>query len=235
MGNKVIVCGGNGAGKSTLGKRLAEVLGWTFRDIEDYYFPVKTTDNKYATGRTGEEVAILLAEDMKQHDNLVLASVRGNHSEEIVSMFTCAIVIEVPKSVRMERIRNRSYGQFGNRILPGGDLHEQQERFFSMVENRSEDYPTKWLEGLKIPVITVDGTRVIEENVERVVDKIHVLNDYMNRKYPMEITEDKDEGGFVVHFPDLPGCITFGETRDIAVANAEEAKRVWIEAMLEDK
>ncbi len=39
MGNKVIICGGNGAGKSTLGKRLAEVLGWTFRDIEDYYFP----------------------------------------------------------------------------------------------------------------------------------------------------------------------------------------------------
>lgn len=173
MGNKVIVCGGNGAGKSTLGKRLAEVLGWTFRDIEDYYFPEKTTDNKYATGRTGEEVADLLAEDMKHHENLILASVRGNHSDEIVSMFTCAVVIEVPKSVRMERIRNRSYGQFGDRILPGGDLHEQQERFFAMVDKRPEDYPTKWLDGLEIPVITVDGTKAIEENVELIRRRFH--------------------------------------------------------------
>ena len=171
MGNKIIVCGGNGAGKSTIGKQLAQELGWTFRDIEDYYFPVKTTDNKYATGRTGEEVAVLLAEDMKRRENLILASVRGNHSDEIVSMFTCVVVVEVPKEVRMERIRNRSYGQFGDRILPGGDLHEQQERFFSMVENRPEDYPTKWLEGLEIPVITVDGTKKVESNVMKIIEK----------------------------------------------------------------
>ncbi|MBQ8799256.1 MAG: AAA family ATPase [Lachnospiraceae bacterium] len=172
MGNKVIICGGNGAGKSTLGKRLAKELGWTFRDIEDYYFPEKDSENKYATGRTGEEVAELLVEDMKRHENLILASVRGNHSDEIVSMFTCAVVIEVPKEIRMERIRNRSYGQFGDRILPGGDLHEQQERFFSMVENRPEDYPTKWLEEVDIPVIYVDGTKTVEENVNRVAEKI---------------------------------------------------------------
>ena len=30
--------------------------------------------------------------------------------------------------------------------------------------------------------------------------------------YRMEIVEDKDEGGFVVSYPDLPGCITCGET-----------------------
>ena len=34
------------------------------------------------------------------------------------------------------------------------------------------------------------------------------LNDYMAMPYRMEIVEDKDEGGFVVSYPDLPGCIT---------------------------
>ena len=34
------------------------------------------------------------------------------------------------------------------------------------------------------------------------------LNDYMAMSYRMEIIEDKDEGGFVVSYPDLPGCIT---------------------------
>ena len=60
------------------------------------------------------------------------------------------------------------------------------------------------------------------------------LNDYMAMSYRMEIVEDKDEGGFVVSYPDLPGCITCGETVENAVANALDAKRVWIEAALED-
>ena len=38
------------------------------------------------------------------------------------------------------------------------------------------------------------------------------LNDYMAMSYRMEIVEDKDEGGFVVSYPDFPGCITCGET-----------------------
>ena len=60
------------------------------------------------------------------------------------------------------------------------------------------------------------------------------LNDYMAMSYRMEIVEDKDEGGFVVSYPDLPGCITCGETVEKAVANALDAKREWIEAALEE-
>lgn len=58
------------------------------------------------------------------------------------------------------------------------------------------------------------------------------LNDYMTMSYRMEIVEDKDEGGFVVSYPDLPGCITCGETIEKSVANASDAKREWIEASL---
>ena len=55
------------------------------------------------------------------------------------------------------------------------------------------------------------------------------LNDYLAMSYRMEIVEDKDEGGFVVSFPELPGCITCGETIESAVANAEDAKKAWFE------
>lgn len=60
------------------------------------------------------------------------------------------------------------------------------------------------------------------------------LNDYMELSYRMEIMEDKDEGGFVLSYPELPGCITCGETLEIAIANAQDAKKVWIEAALEE-
>ena len=54
------------------------------------------------------------------------------------------------------------------------------------------------------------------------------LNDYMAMSYRMEIVEDKDEGGFVVSYPDLPGCITCGETVESAVANALDLSLIHI-------
>ena len=60
------------------------------------------------------------------------------------------------------------------------------------------------------------------------------LNDYLQLPYRMEIVEDRDEGGFVASYPELPGCITCGETVESAVANAQDAKRAWLEAALAD-
>ncbi len=59
------------------------------------------------------------------------------------------------------------------------------------------------------------------------------VSEYMKLSYRMEIIEDKDEGGFVISYPDLPGCVTCGDTIESAVANAVDAKRAWIEAALE--
>lgn len=60
------------------------------------------------------------------------------------------------------------------------------------------------------------------------------LSEYLSLAYRMEIVEDKEEGGFVVSYPDLPGCITCGETIETAVANALDAKKAWMEAALEE-
>ena len=60
------------------------------------------------------------------------------------------------------------------------------------------------------------------------------LNEYLALPYRMEIVEDREEGGYVVSYPDLPGCLTCGETIESAVENARDAKRVWLEAALEE-
>ena len=60
------------------------------------------------------------------------------------------------------------------------------------------------------------------------------IEDYMNAPYRMEIAPDDAEGGFAVSFPDLPGCLTCGETLEGALKNAEDAKRAWFKAALED-
>jgi len=46
------------------------------------------------------------------------------------------------------------------------------------------------------------------------------------------LTEDEGSG-YLVEFPDLPGCMSDGETIGEAIANDEDAKRCWIAAMKE--
>ncbi|SFP68538.1 Predicted nuclease of the RNAse H fold, HicB family [Butyrivibrio proteoclasticus] len=61
------------------------------------------------------------------------------------------------------------------------------------------------------------------------------IEDYVDLPYKMEIVKDLDEGGYVVSFPDLPGCLTVGETIEEAIKNAEDAKRTWLEAAIEEQ
>lgn len=61
------------------------------------------------------------------------------------------------------------------------------------------------------------------------------LTEYMAMPYRMEIVEDKEEGGFVAFYPELPGCITCVETIESVAANALDAKKAWLEATLEEK
>ncbi|WP_323089795.1 type II toxin-antitoxin system HicB family antitoxin [Allobaculum sp. JKK-2023] len=60
------------------------------------------------------------------------------------------------------------------------------------------------------------------------------IDEYMRLPYRLEIVPDPDEGGYIAHYPDLPGCITVGETLESAVLNAADAKKAWLEAALED-
>ena len=57
---------------------------------------------------------------------------------------------------------------------------------------------------------------------------------YMELPYKMEIIPDKEEGGYVASFPDLPGCLTVGDTIEEVIHNIIDAKKAWLEAELEN-
>ncbi len=48
-------------------------------------------------------------------------------------------------------------------------------------------------------------------------------------KYEMNIYWSEDDQSFVVEVPDLPGCMSDGDTYAEAVRNAEDAMAVWLE------
>jgi antitoxin HicB len=79
---------------------------------------------------------------------------------------------------------------------------------------------------IKVPFFTMS-------KVEKILQKMRHNPRKMNRKlkYPVTIRPlTKEEGGgYLVEFPDLPGCMADGETVEEALNEAESAMKSWIE------
>lgn len=172
----IVVCGLNGSGKSTLGRALAQRLGARFLDMEDLTFPEKAGADRFAAPRPPEEVQARLRAEIEKHEDFVLAAVTARLDPELLSRFFLAVRLEVPREIRLQRVRNRSLAQFGSRMLPGGDLYEQEQAFLSQIAGKSEQRVEDWVKALPCPVLRVDGTKEMEENLSWIVEQITEIN-----------------------------------------------------------
>ena len=162
----ILICGMNGTGKSTLGRMLARRLNCEFIDNEDLFFAKEDAAYPFANPRSREEAIRILEGKIARNNRFVFASVKGDYGDKLIAALDCAVLIEAPKTIRMQRVRQRSYQRFGDRILTGGDLFESENAWFSLVDSRPEDYAAKGLENMNCPVLRVDGTLPIEKNME---------------------------------------------------------------------
>ena len=58
---------------------------------------------------------------------------------------------------------------------------------------------------------------------------------YRKKNYPISISKDPIERGYTVSIPDLPGCVTCCEKWEDIPVMIEDAKKCWLEAMLENE
>jgi antitoxin HicB len=59
------------------------------------------------------------------------------------------------------------------------------------------------------------------------------LDYYMALPYTIEITPDREDGGWFVEIKELEGCMTQADTWDEILPMIEEAKQLWLEVSLE--
>ncbi len=76
-------------------------------------------------------------------------------------------------------------------------------------------------------VTTHDPYAPVSPEIERRIAEI------VQRPYRKVITGGAEEG-FLIKVPDLPGCMTAGETMEEAVAMLPEAMAAWLAVALED-
>jgi adenylate kinase family enzyme len=173
----ILICGHNGTGKSTLGKELALALGYQFIDNEDLLFPKTDESYMFSSPRNKKEVITSLEEMIEKNDHFIFAAVKGDYGDKLIKAIDHVILIEVPKNIRYKRVRERSYQKFGERIKEDGDLFEKESKWFSIVESRPENYVTSWLGNISCPIIRIDGTLPIAQNIDfllPILDKLNV-------------------------------------------------------------
>ena len=183
----IAILGMNGAGKSTLAHALAKVTGYTEMDVEDFYFPEQRAsrlhalehdtvavtehlgDLPFSVPRSKAEVEELLLDAIPENGGFILAGVTLNFREELLSRLTLAVELETPLETRIQRIEDREIRRFGDRVLPGGDMYEQQSDFRRMVETRDPSAASQSAEKLPCPVIKLNGTAPVEENIAAIL------------------------------------------------------------------
>ena len=186
----IAILGLNGAGKSTLAHALSKEKGYFEMDVEDYYFPEQKQSRRrvledcvasgkydadgipFAHARTKDEVQQALLVDMEAHPKFILSGVTMNWCEDILSRLDIAFWIQTPLEQRLDRIMQRDERRFGTRVLPGGDLYDQQMQFRSMAQNRSDKMIEDSAMNLGCPVIILDGTLPVQELVRVALQKL---------------------------------------------------------------
>ena len=103
----IMLCGLNGCGKSTLGKALAERTGFHFIDNENLFFRDNKKDKPYTNPKSRIQVTEMLMDEVKEHGNFIFAAVKGDYGEEILPLYSHIVKIEVPREIRLKRVRER--------------------------------------------------------------------------------------------------------------------------------
>ena len=87
--------------------------------------------------------------------------------EEINKRYDMIVYLEVPAEIRGIRLRQRAAEKFGERVLPGGDLYEQEEKFFAFAAGRSSAPIEEWIKNMPCRVIRLDGREPVRRNIEK--------------------------------------------------------------------
>lgn len=194
----IAIMGLNGCGKSTLAHALAQRLGLYELDVEDYYFPEQRLARRaalegrpetcyersgslpYARPRDRREVQERIAADIEGHPRFVICGVTMNWDARILSAIDVAFILEVPAEERVRRVSQREQLRFGARVMPGGDMYEQQRAFRELIARKSHRLVEESAARMPCRKIRLDGARRVDENVGIILGTLAAIGELSN-------------------------------------------------------
>lgn len=174
MARGIIIFGSSGSGKTTLGKGVAARLDYPYFDLDDYIWR-KDTKIPFTAMYTRDEKISRLMNDIQRDEHFVMAGSMSSFHAPFDPLFDLAVHITADTKVRLRRVHNRELAQFGNRILEGGDMYLEHQKFLLNCSSYETDgTPSlkthlEWAASLPCKVIYLDGQVDLEYNIKSIL------------------------------------------------------------------
>ena len=174
MARGIILFGPAGSGKTTLGRLVAEVLGFPLFELDRYIWR-QDTELPFTQMYSTQEKASRLMADISKGRYFVMEGSMSSFHAPFDPLFDLAVHLLADTQIRMARIQQRAEVQYGDRVLPGGDLHERHRRFLDAAARYDTDgSPNQrthqmWAESLPCPVLQLRGEDSLAENLQRIL------------------------------------------------------------------
>ncbi len=159
---RIYVTGAAGSGVTTLGRALSAALGVVHVDCDDFYW--LPTDPPYTSKRPAVERVPLIRAALGEA-GWVLTGFFDGWGDPLIETVDLIVFLSTPHAVRMARLAARERQRFGDRILPGGDMHGINRSFMDWAtgyENpafngRNRARHEAWLSVQVAPVLRLEG------------------------------------------------------------------------------
>jgi adenylate kinase family enzyme len=169
---RIHLTGASGSGVTTLGRALAGALALPHHDTDDYFW--LPTTPPYQTPRAIPDRLRLMREVFLPRAGWVLSGSVTGWGNELIPSFDLVIYVQTPRELRLQRLRARETTRFGADATAAGRWrHQETEEFIEWAshyedgtrEGRNFAKHQSWLAGLPCPVLRLDGSRPVEDNV----------------------------------------------------------------------
>lgn len=176
MPRGIIIFGSAGSGKTTLGKLVARQLNYPYFDIDDYIWR-KDTDIPFTVMYSREEKEGRLLADISKYEHFVMAGSMDSFNAPFVPLFDLAVHITADPKVRSARLHERELAVYGDRILAGGDMYEEHQRFLDCASRYDTDGSPclkthlEWAATLPCKVLYLNGEDELSKNARLIVEE----------------------------------------------------------------
>ena len=176
MARGIMIMGSSGAGKTTLGKLAAEELGYSFIDIDAYIWR-QDTEIPFSVMYSKEEKIQRLMKAVRDCEHFVMAGSMNSIHEHFDPFFDLVVHLHADAKTRVKRVHMRELEWFGKRILEGGDMYEEHQKFLEDVAGYdlgkggcTLQQHELWIKSLSCKVIRLDGAKALEENLKEIIE-----------------------------------------------------------------
>ncbi len=175
--HRIHITGASCAGVTTLGRALSRRLDLRHVDVDDFYW--MPTDPPFTTKRsTGERVDLILR--ALGEDGWILSGSFDGWGDTLIADVGLIVFLTTPTPVRMQRLVTREKERYGERISPGGDMHEIHVAFRDWASQydtpgflgRNRLRHEYWLAEQVAPVVRLEGTTPVENLADAVIAEL---------------------------------------------------------------